>query len=72
MILERGENPDFVETIFTGFLEKEEVRFVEEGKVPRIVLPDSLLQRLFEGEEVEAQVVAKSTSPRVQAVSVKV
>jgi ABC-2 type transport system permease protein len=68
-----GDNPAFVETIVAGMLENEGVVVVDEGGDVDVVLPDSLLARLAEGEKAEVEVVkTHASSSRARAVSAKV
>ena len=71
--IDRGNNPEYVEDIFKGLLEKKAFTVVDSSDRPGVVLPDSLIEKLTSGEGVHVKIATSDdTSLRVQAVSVEV
>lgn len=70
--VERGDNPEYVERLFTGFLNSDKI-VVTEGRKARVELPDSLILSILNGEETEILVVKSGLSDsRAQAISMRV
>lgn len=70
--IDRGTNPEYVEQVFTGLLEKKDIDVVE-NRTAKIVLPDSLLHIILEGDETDIQIVRGGIGDaRVQQLSMRV
>ena len=70
--VDRGDNPEYVERLFTGFLNSDKI-VVTEGRKARVELPDSLIFSIVNGEEAEILVVKGGLSDsRAQAISMRV
>jgi len=62
--IERGENPEYVRTIFASLLEKRGLVVTDQGHPAGIELPDSLVQRILEGRESTINIAKRGLSDR--------
>ncbi len=70
--LDRGNNPEYVEHLFTGYLNSDKI-VVTEGRKARIQLPDSLVYSIVNGQKAEILVMKGGLSDsRAQAISMQV
>jgi ABC-2 type transport system permease protein len=68
----RGENPEYVQTLFTSLLEKRGLVVTDQGHSAGIELPDSLVHRILEGRESTINIVKRGLSDReVQMLSMR-
>lgn len=61
--IERGNNPGYLEQIFTGLLEKKEI-VVADDQSERILFPDNLLQAIVDSEDADVVIVKGALSER--------
>jgi len=70
--IERSNNPGYVGDIFAGLLEKKEIVVVEDSRA-KIVLPDSLIHSILEGDEAAIEIMRGGLGDqRVQQLSMRV
>jgi ABC-2 type transport system permease protein len=70
--IERAGNPAYVEKIFAELLEKEDIVVVEDRRA-KIVLPDSLMKSMLDGDKSDIEIVRGGLSDqRVQQLSMRV
>ena len=70
--IDRGTNPEYVESVFKGLLEKKDIVVVENQRA-RIALPDSLMQSIVGGEETDIEILRGGLSDqRAQQLSMRV
>lgn len=70
--IDRGDNPAYVETIFSGLLEKKGIVVSRGENYARVVLPDSLISKIVGGRAVGIKILKREANEyRVRAVSVK-
>ena len=52
--IDRGDNPEYVENIFSGLLSKNDI-VVDGGSRAKITLPDSLIPAILNGDEADVE-----------------
>jgi hypothetical protein len=71
--IDAGANPAYVGEIFSGMLAKKGLVITDSERAPRVVLPDSLIERLVAGDSLETVVLKRKASDlRARQVSVEV
>ena len=70
--IDHGTNPEYVGTIFKGLLEKKGIVVLEERQAT-IVLPDSLIHSIIEGDDADIEIIRGGLGDRrVQQLSMRV
>jgi len=70
--IDRGDNPEYVEQIFAGLLQKKEIEVVE-GRKTRVVLPDSLIPNVLSGGKTSIDIIRGGIGEsRAQQLSMRV
>ena len=70
--IDRADNPEYVENLFAGLLEKKEIVVVENRRA-KIVLPDSLIHSILDGKKADVEIVRGGLGDqRVQQLSMRV
>ena len=70
--IDRGDNPEYVENIFSGLLSKNDI-VVDGGSRAKIMLPDGLIPAILNGDEADVEIARGSLGDeRAQQLSMRV